>query len=387
MISLCLSENKQSMMSLIHLIPDSYRRKRSHIFYYQCLSASHFRLLCTLSHWLIIHTTIHSSIHPHTASYLTMVPLRNRTLLLLLLASTASASLRPQRASPLKASALRNNSNKNKKNKWHTTALTTIRGGSAADLEMAGGAFDWCANLGAPAALVGGAVLATLAETREEMAPKRRDSQKQRLVKQVQRFLLLSAFALEIISIFATTVTGTMLLSQGDQPTGIKGGDAYHSPMVSSSSGGGSSTASSTEGMTVLVIPYIVSFVCWFARWSVLESAALNTSISPIMRLHSLSLPTTTTTIIFQIRVSFTITTSSNTWLHESPSYKVSSTGSSPRRWRWPSPSTERANPLDEWTLSFRAVSLPSSFSCYPSTMLTWHFITIMRTCCTSTSR
>ena len=111
----------------------------------------------------------------------------------------------------------------------HNNALS-IRGGS--DLEMATEAFGWCANLGAPAALVGGAVLATLMKTRQDMAPKKRDSIRTRSVKQFQRFLLLSAFALEILSIFATTVTGTMLLTQGDRPTGNQYGQEYHSPMV-----------------------------------------------------------------------------------------------------------------------------------------------------------
>lgn len=113
--------------------------------------------------------------------------------------------------------------------------LATLRGGAEfTEMELADAAFEWCANLGAPAALVGGAVLATLSETREAMAPKRTDSQQLRLFKQLQRFLLMSAFALEIVSIFATTVTGTMLLSEGDRPTGTGVGTHYVSPMVGS---------------------------------------------------------------------------------------------------------------------------------------------------------
>jgi hypothetical protein len=150
-----------------------------------------------------------------------MMLLRNAVLLLTLV-STASA-IRPHASQILKTP---------KSSSSNNAALLSIRGGGGADLEMAGTAFDWCANLGAPAALVGGAVLVTLSETREGMAPKRRDSRRTRLVKQVQRFLLVSAFALEIISIFATTVTGTMLLAQGDRPTGRRAGEAYHSPMV-----------------------------------------------------------------------------------------------------------------------------------------------------------
>jgi hypothetical protein len=167
--------------------------------------------------------TLVDSRQPTNHQTFTTMLLRNAVLLLILI-STASA-IRPRASTKVlktKKSFLERRQN----------AALSIRGGGGEDLGMAGTAFDWCANLGAPAALVGGAVLATLAETREDMAPKRRDSRRTRLVKQVQRFLLVSAFGLEIISIFATTVTGTMLLSQGDRPTGSKGGDAYHSPMV-----------------------------------------------------------------------------------------------------------------------------------------------------------
>jgi len=106
------------------------------------------------------------------------------------------------------------------------------RGGADA-LEMSTEAFEWCANLGAPAALVGGAVLATLSETREFLAPRKQDSRRIRISKQLTRLLLLSAFALELISIFATTVTGTMLLTEGDR--GQSGTElmnkSYNSPM------------------------------------------------------------------------------------------------------------------------------------------------------------
>ena len=48
------------------------------------------------------------------------------------------------------------------------------------------------ANLGAPAALVAGAVLVTLSETRETMQPKRSDKTWVRLAKQWFRFLIVS---------------------------------------------------------------------------------------------------------------------------------------------------------------------------------------------------
>ena len=78
------------------------------------------------------------------------------------------------------------------------------------------GAYDWCVNLGAPSALVAGAVVATVYENMQggdlELAPN--DTRWVRLGKQVTRLLLLSAFVLEAVSIFVTTVTGTMLLSR-----------------------------------------------------------------------------------------------------------------------------------------------------------------------------
>jgi hypothetical protein len=78
-------------------------------------------------------------------------------------------------------------------------------------------AWEWTANLGAPAALVAGAVLVTLSENRVDMAPRRQDKKWVRLLKQTCRFLLLSSFALEVVSIFVSTVTGTVLLSHGEQ--------------------------------------------------------------------------------------------------------------------------------------------------------------------------
>jgi hypothetical protein len=82
-------------------------------------------------------------------------------------------------------------------------------------------AWEWTANLGAPAALVAGAVLVTLNDNRADMdmAPRRQDKKRIRLLKQTCRFLLLSSFALEVVSIFVSTVTGSVLLSHGEQLT------------------------------------------------------------------------------------------------------------------------------------------------------------------------
>ena len=93
--------------------------------------------------------------------------------------------------------------------------------------------WEWCANLGAPAALVAGAVLATLVEGRATMSPKKSDKPLIRTLKRTCRFLLLSSFGLEVISIFVTTVSGTMLLSIGDVFIGTPSGAAieYKSPI------------------------------------------------------------------------------------------------------------------------------------------------------------
>lgn len=160
----------------------------------------------------------------------------SRFLLLLLVSSTAA--FRPRRHATVTSAAaalhLRGGDGaaagavKDAANAVKEAAAEALSG----DLEMASGAFEWCGNLGAPAALVGGAVLATMEATRSDLSPKRSDSHRRRVVKQLTRALLLSAFALEIVSIFVTTVTGTMLLAQGDRPTGELAGQAYHSPMV-----------------------------------------------------------------------------------------------------------------------------------------------------------
>ena len=78
-------------------------------------------------------------------------------------------------------------------------------------------AWDWTANLGAPAALVAAAVLATLSETREHLIPRKEDSTLICTMKKGNRFLLLSSFALEVASIFVGMVTGSCLLGHGGQ--------------------------------------------------------------------------------------------------------------------------------------------------------------------------
>ena len=77
-------------------------------------------------------------------------------------------------------------------------------------------AWEWCNGLQAPAALVAGAVLVTLSETRNDFAPRKHDSRWIRLAKMTCRFLLLSSFAMEVAAIFVCTITGTVLLSHGE---------------------------------------------------------------------------------------------------------------------------------------------------------------------------
>ena len=91
-------------------------------------------------------------------------------------------------------------------------------------------AWEWCNGLSAPAALVAGAVLVSLSETRADFAPRKSDSRWIRHAKQACRFLLLSSFGLEVVAVFVNTVTGTVLLSHGDVGRGKAVG--YTSPLA-----------------------------------------------------------------------------------------------------------------------------------------------------------
>ena len=72
----------------------------------------------------------------------------------------------------------------------------------------------------------------TLSENRakEELVLRKSDDFKTRLLKQSLRFLLLTAFGLEVVSIFVSTVTGSILLGHGEQ-TIIKKLIGYTSPL------------------------------------------------------------------------------------------------------------------------------------------------------------
>ena len=99
-----------------------------------------------------------------------------------------------------------------------TRALRHMRGGAdpGGVSDLVDASFGWTSNLGAPAALVAGAVIATLYENIRsgdlELLPT--DTRQRRLGKKAARALLLLAFALEMTCIFVTTVTGTMLMSR-----------------------------------------------------------------------------------------------------------------------------------------------------------------------------
>lgn len=95
---------------------------------------------------------------------------------------------------------------------------TSLRGGAVVGelSDLVEGAYDWCTNLGAPAALIAGAVIATLYDVMkdDDLDIKPGDSAWIRFCKRLSLLLLISAFALEVLSIFVTTVTGTMLYSR-----------------------------------------------------------------------------------------------------------------------------------------------------------------------------
>jgi len=114
-----------------------------------------------------------------------------------------------------------NSLNKNCRQTLHTNVFA-LRGGHG-NIQLAGlvydetsrafDAWEWTAGLGAPAALVAGAVLVTLSDTREEMQPRKTDARWIWRSKQAFRFLMMSSFALEVVCIFVSTVTGTVVLS------------------------------------------------------------------------------------------------------------------------------------------------------------------------------
>jgi hypothetical protein len=98
------------------------------------------------------------------------------------------------------------------------TIATALRGGQI-DVEVSAlvdSSVGWTSNLGAPAALIAGAVIATMYENIRsgDLEILESDSKGTRFMKKLTRVLLLTAFGSEILCIFVTTVTGTVLLSR-----------------------------------------------------------------------------------------------------------------------------------------------------------------------------
>ena len=102
-----------------------------------------------------------------------------------------------------------------------TTSLFVYDHVAGIDSQLLFDTWEWNANLASPAALVAGAVLATLIDGREYMSVRVTDKRWVRHLKKSCRLLLLSSFGLEVVSIFVTVVMGTLLLSVGDVPSAI----------------------------------------------------------------------------------------------------------------------------------------------------------------------
>lgn len=104
-------------------------------------------------------------------------------------------------------------------------AFTEKRGIQAVKKEpitdQASSAAGWMSNIVTPAALVGGAAIASFFELRESLSPAARDAQWVKLLKPLTTLLLLAAFSCEMMSIFVCTVTGTMLLGNADKKSNI----------------------------------------------------------------------------------------------------------------------------------------------------------------------
>ena len=82
--------------------------------------------------------------------------------------------------------------------------------------ELASRAFSWCVFLGAPSSLVAGATVATLYENFRKGALDVFDDDTPYVAfaKKATNLLLVGAFGLQIVSIFVTSVMGTMLLTR-----------------------------------------------------------------------------------------------------------------------------------------------------------------------------
>ena len=99
------------------------------------------------------------------------------------------------------------------------------------DTQTAFDGWEWTANMGAPAALIAAAVLVTFGETRRDTVPLKTDKRWVRFTKRMMRFLLMTSFASEVISIFVGNMLGSMLLGHEAQNI-IKKRIGYGAPLT-----------------------------------------------------------------------------------------------------------------------------------------------------------
>ncbi|GKY98882.1 hypothetical protein MPSEU_000844100 [Mayamaea pseudoterrestris] len=96
-------------------------------------------------------------------------------------------------------------------------AVSRIRGGGEGNVDkVIEGSYGWLMNLGAPAALVAGAVIGSLYEfnRNDDLELERKDGKLVTAAKKFSKLLLVFAFALELLCIFVITVMGTVLISK-----------------------------------------------------------------------------------------------------------------------------------------------------------------------------
>jgi hypothetical protein len=90
--------------------------------------------------------------------------------------------------------------------------ISNIRGGGEIDAsKIVDESYGWLMSLGAPAALVAGAVIGSLYEfnRNDDLELEKKDGKLIKTAKKFSKLLLVFAFALELLSIFVVTVMGT----------------------------------------------------------------------------------------------------------------------------------------------------------------------------------
>lgn len=89
--------------------------------------------------------------------------------------------------------------------------VANIRGGEVDASRIVNDSYGWLMSLGAPSALVAGAVIGSLYEfnRNDNLELERKDGTLVKTAKKIAKLLLVFAFALELLSIFVVTVMGT----------------------------------------------------------------------------------------------------------------------------------------------------------------------------------